>query len=316
MKIFFLVNPRAGDTGAGIEDHIHSSMQEAGMGRDSYCIEMTEEETCAKQIINAFKNSDTVIGMGGDGTVHEIIKGYMETGDPSKRIGLIPAGTGNDFFRHFCSYGEYRKKRESYISRLIAGKTETHSVWSLGNIFFTNYFSIGYDAAVISAFDAKRKKRGKRTGRMRNYIAYALLGIANMNFSIKGEAVVETDSGEVRSGKGIIISNIRRYAGGSCLPWQSGETLCAVPFRHSLDYLKLMLSRVRGKPVTTGGTVFFKEGIFKHLPDTPIQIDGEVYTIEDTGMNPEIRMAGTVNVLLPRQSLPAVETSLPLKGDG
>ena len=48
-----------------------------------------------------------------------------------------------------------------------------------------------------------------------------------------GGIFLSTDNGEIRSGKGIIISNVRRYAGGSVLPWESEDTLCAVPFENS-----------------------------------------------------------------------------------
>ena len=219
-------------------------MKEAGLSEDSYCIEMTKGESIIEQVSNAFKEADTLIGMGGDGTIHAMVNGYMQSGQTHKKIGLIPTGTGNDFFRHFSAYRKYKKNRKTYLPKLISGRTETHSIWQIGETYFSNYFSIGYDAAVIADFDRKRKKRKKHSGRMRNYLTYALLGIANMRFRIEGEIVLSTDNGEIRSEKGIIISNVRRYAGGSVLPWQDKDTLYAVPFHNSWDYLKLMLSRI------------------------------------------------------------------------
>ena len=40
-------------------------------------------------------NENTIIAMGGDGTMHEILNGFVDFGKNS--LGLIPFGTGNDF---------------------------------------------------------------------------------------------------------------------------------------------------------------------------------------------------------------------------
>ena len=40
-----------------------------------------------------------VLAVGGDGTVHEVVNGLLRAG-PSARLGVIPAGTGNDFARN------------------------------------------------------------------------------------------------------------------------------------------------------------------------------------------------------------------------
>jgi diacylglycerol kinase (ATP) len=41
----------------------------------------------------------TVIAVGGDGTVHEVVNGLLGAGETA-RLGVIPAGTGNDFARN------------------------------------------------------------------------------------------------------------------------------------------------------------------------------------------------------------------------
>jgi diacylglycerol kinase (ATP) len=41
---------------------------------------------------------DTVVAMGGDGTVHEVINGLMRVAEPHRpKLGIIPIGSGNDF---------------------------------------------------------------------------------------------------------------------------------------------------------------------------------------------------------------------------
>lgn len=41
----------------------------------------------------------TVIAVGGDGTIHEVVNGLLREAAPA-RLGVIPAGTGNDFARN------------------------------------------------------------------------------------------------------------------------------------------------------------------------------------------------------------------------
>lgn len=39
---------------------------------------------------------DAVISVGGDGTAYEVASGMLDSGKP---MGIIPAGTGNDFIK-------------------------------------------------------------------------------------------------------------------------------------------------------------------------------------------------------------------------
>ena len=66
-----------------------------------------------------------------------------------------------------------------------------------------------------------------------------------------------------------------------------------------MDYFKLMLSRISGKPVNIKRTLFFKQGKLIQSPTANIQIDGERYDLSEMGQDLEIRQAGTIEVLVP-----------------
>lgn len=86
-----------------------------------------------------------VAAMGGDGTLHEVINGLAET-DPQPVLGVIPAGTGNDFAR---SLG-------IPLDPLQAAGVVTHGCErciDLGRVngrYFVNVGGVGFDAEVAA----------------------------------------------------------------------------------------------------------------------------------------------------------------------
>jgi YegS/Rv2252/BmrU family lipid kinase len=58
----------------------------------------TEYRAQATEIAAAAGGYSTVVAVGGDGTVHEVVNGLMQIGiERRPRLGIVPAGTGNDF---------------------------------------------------------------------------------------------------------------------------------------------------------------------------------------------------------------------------
>lgn len=94
---------------------------------------------------------DTVVALGGDGTVHEVVNGLMQC-EPSHRprLGVVPIGSGNDFS---AGIGIARDPFTA-IQRLY--KNEQEKSIDLGRIrdasgredYFCNVLGIGFDAAI------------------------------------------------------------------------------------------------------------------------------------------------------------------------
>lgn len=57
-----------------------------------------DAERCAGEWARAYPEG-TVIAVGGDGTIHEVVNGLLGE-STTARLGVIPAGTGNDFARN------------------------------------------------------------------------------------------------------------------------------------------------------------------------------------------------------------------------
>lgn len=95
MKFYVIVNPAAGrgDVHKSIPQ-LHQLLRRAGL---DYQLVQTDFPGQATQLARQAGHSfDTVVGVGGDGIMNEIINGVVDT---PAAIGLVPAGTGNDLAR-------------------------------------------------------------------------------------------------------------------------------------------------------------------------------------------------------------------------
>jgi YegS/Rv2252/BmrU family lipid kinase len=108
--------------------------------------------TLARQ---ATTQADAVVAVGGDGTVHEVCRGLIESGRPVS-LGVIPLGTGNDFAKML---GMPRRLDEAAQALKTAtpqavdyGRVRWHEDGQPHEQPFVNAVGIGFDAqAAIEA---------------------------------------------------------------------------------------------------------------------------------------------------------------------
>ncbi len=100
----------------------------------------------------AREGARSVVAVGGDGTVHEVAEGLMRAaGSAAERpaLGVVPAGTGNDFVK---LVGVDRDPRGA-LDVIAAGSTRTWDVglarWSGGEEVFVNAIGTGIDVEVV-----------------------------------------------------------------------------------------------------------------------------------------------------------------------
>ncbi len=144
-------------------------------------------ETKGQTIEIAKKLSQTeteFILIGGDGTLHEFINGVE---DLSKiNLGIIPAGTGNDF----CKAINLPKKPLKALDIIMQGNVEKVDYIECNDKKAINTASCGLDVDVIKKFNSSKRK-GKFT-----YLksAVSVVGkIDGYNFSYKTDEKSESD---------------------------------------------------------------------------------------------------------------------------
>jgi YegS/Rv2252/BmrU family lipid kinase len=97
-----------------------------------------------------------IIAMGGDGTINEVVNGIVKSGTPYP-LGVIPAGSGNDFAR---VTGIPTDPMEA-IELLVSGKERTIDLgYIVDDRYFVNGVGIGIDAQAARDVLAMNHLRG------------------------------------------------------------------------------------------------------------------------------------------------------------
>lgn len=150
MSYLFIVNPIAGKGKAKRTiPIIKEIMENSG---HSYQIKITEKVGDGQLFAEEAKAEDfrTIVSVGGDGTLHEVVNGMV---GGTQRLGIIPAGTGNDFARSLKIPFDIKDAMEV----LIQERAMSIDIGRSGDKYFINFCSVGLDALI--AEEANKIKR-------------------------------------------------------------------------------------------------------------------------------------------------------------
>jgi len=147
--IHFIINPVAGrGRGERVVPLLREKMEAAGRGFELSLTSGPGE--AAKLASLAAREAETVVAVGGDGTVNEVVNGLR---GGKAVLGVIPVGSGNDFVKMVSV-----PARPEEALRLLLGEGEVRTV-DIGvanDRLFTNSLSMGIDAAVARSMNRNR----------------------------------------------------------------------------------------------------------------------------------------------------------------
>lgn len=152
--IQLLVNPVAGNgeaktVGALAHEYLLERHVEHEVLHTQYCGHATELAKAA-----AARGVETVIAVGGDGTVSETGSGLMHTGCA---LGVLAAGTGNDFVK---ALGLPRKWQPA-LDFILSHPPRAVDTGTINDRSFLNVCGTGFDVAVLDyALTAKKYMKG------------------------------------------------------------------------------------------------------------------------------------------------------------
>jgi diacylglycerol kinase family enzyme len=155
-QFLFLVNPVAGTReGPRLRETIRAGMAQV-MPQAHYAIVDTGAELL-RDLAEQPPACETLVIAGGDGTLSQVIAALGRHA-ALPRIGIVPAGTGNDLAQSLNIAAVYRRGGiPGVLGVLQAGNTARIDLLRLNDTrLFINYFGMGIDARIAREFNRMR----------------------------------------------------------------------------------------------------------------------------------------------------------------
>ncbi len=217
--LHIIVNPSSGNGAAG--KAWYSLATDVSLRGYSFEVRFTEQRGDATRFAREYaeRGAETVVAMGGDGTVNEAINGLMTPDgplNPATRLAIASAGTGKDLVRSLGT-----RTFSQMLDALDAGHTSAIDLALLNYVdaesgepasrYFANVADMGLGADVARRIEASPS--GKAFGGMVSYLVQAVKTIR----VFKGKQIrLEIDGETVFDGAAqmVVFCNGGFFAGG------------------------------------------------------------------------------------------------------
>ena len=283
-----IANPAAhsgkGAAGAEFARHFLESYASATNG---YEIRFTADMGDAVPLASSSEHFDTVLALGGDGVIHEVVKGLMKIA-PDKRpaLGIIPMGSGNDYAR---TLGMKINDVEAALAQLVRGHILPIELGFVNGEYFTETLSFGLDAAIALDTTARRAHDTSQEGETLFFTS----GLKILSAGSKGYACSVSFDGEKPFELRELILAFQvgpTYGGGFKIcpmasPTDGRLTVCynsKVPGIPRL--LSLFLLAKKGRHVNSNiiEQRHIDRAVVTFAEPVPVQVDGEELPYADT----------------------------------
>jgi len=181
--IRFIVNPFSGvSQKQNINELIKNNLD---LSLFEYDLVFTEAPLHAQEIAqrSVNENINSVIAIGGDGTVNEVASALRHT---TVSLGIIPGGSGNGFAMHLGIGRNIQKA----ISHLNLAKETIIDTCTINDEFYINLAGVGFDASV-AYFTKQSSSRGFKV--YFNTAMKEAMKYENMTYKISYDDVVIED---------------------------------------------------------------------------------------------------------------------------
>lgn len=293
MGILFVVNPVAGK---GKNDFIVAKIKAAmSLLEISYEIKVTTKEKEAEEIVQkaTSKGFTKIVAVGGDGTVYEVANGLVGSDIP---LGVIPAGTGNDFARTVGIPTDIEKA----LKTIVDGKILCIDYGKANDRCFVNVASVGLDAEIVKA-----------TAHVKRYFSGAGAYIAGMlrtllQFHYKEISLKIDCLNRKKNVMLVAIANGKYYGGGMKIAPMAEITdgilqVCVIDRLSKWKLIRLFPTIFSGSHVRHKEVKLYKGKEISIKSEQPllINLDGDIIG-ESTSVKFEVVSQG-IKVLVPRE---------------
>lgn len=277
MKRIFIINPNAGRGKAlRVWNEISQILKERNIAFDYHMTKGPREAVEAVQ--NLDREYEQIIALGGDGTLHEVVNGIS---GKQAALGIIPAGTGNDFARLFDVGFDPQKE----VDRILRNETILVDLVKMSDRVFINVAGMGFDATV--AMDTNESKTLKKLGA----IGYIVSVFQNLPKFKPSHVKLEIDGvlHEFEDSYLIAVANAVSYGGGMKIvpnaDCQDGLLdVCVVSGISKTELIRVFPQIFSGRHITHPAVTVIRGKKAKIETKEPfiIHADGEI-----TGTTPE-----------------------------
>ena len=261
MNFIFIVNPISGN-GKSIKA-IKAIEEYCKAIKVNYRIIYTNRKNEAKEIAARLKKykESTIFSVGGDGTLNEIVNGIANS---NIKLGIIPSGTGNDFYRTF---------KDLKVDKIDLGK--------VNNRYFINVASLGLDAEIANYANELKKHN------LPSKIIY-ILSLIHEYFLFKP---INIDIDDINKDSTILtVCNAKYYGGGFKMASYANLNdgmfdVIDVKSLNKLEIINLISKLIRVKHLESNMVNFYRTNsiLVNSLVPLNCNIDGEI--IKDTSFN-------------------------------
>lgn len=253
-------------------DTVKSVFERAGI---EYKVLLTTHKGHATEYAKEITSSEgghTLIAMGGDGTLHEILNGFENFENNS--LGLIPFGTGNDFAAAAGIPIDIKKAAE-----IIAFRAPSHIdyIQLSSGLRSLNIVGMGIDVDVL-----ERTYTGKHHGKSKYFrsLITSLLKFKSCNFTVEYDGKSEKHFGLIAA-----LGNGSMFGGGiKICPEATIDDgyldLIIVDYISRIKLIAALTKLMRGKvnKIKEATVARVKSARFvMDNPDFTIQAEGELY---------------------------------------
>lgn len=230
----------------------------------------------------------TVIALGGDGVIHEVVNGLMQIDEKDRPVlGIVAMGSGNDYARTLSATYNHP---DTSLAELCSGHIRKFDLGKVTNekgesTYFMETLSFGLDAAISQDTTIRRAEHDKQEGSA----LFATSGLKIMAAGHSGFPAHLTlpDNTSYDLPCLVLVANIGPTYGGGFLicpdanPIDGKLSMCFNTIKPSIPHLLGLFGLARigkhtaSRVITTLDTTSFAVTFDDH--EVPCQTDGEVF---------------------------------------
>lgn len=291
-KWVFIINPVAGNGYAlGLEGKIREMISRHDLQAE---VVFTERRGHATELSQYYADSGYkyIIAVGGDGTMNEVAYPLIYRKDVV--LGLVGAGTGNDFIQITGFQGRFEARDWDAFFRL---KTTPMDIGKCNDKIFLNGMGLGFDAQV--AAENYTQPGEVKPGGKSKYIWHILKTL--LFFKEKKMVVITNGQTIITDCFMNTIANGRRFAGGFYLTPEALANdglldVCAIKEVSLPQRLKILLMVPKGTHINDKRVHYYKtEKLSLEFPsEVPFHVDGELFFAKDFEVT---TLPGALNII-------------------